>query len=180
MDGEGARGWRNDLHLRRGVRKILRDLDIRPPLDVFELCERLGELRGRPITLLDRALPAPGIFGLWLEGEGADYIVYQRDTTIVHQDHIILHEVGHIVSGHGGSEGDLPTMEHLLPSLPPDTMRRGLRREGYDQVIEREAEMVATVIKEWATLLDRLEYGGSGTPLARRVDAAFGDHQGWL
>ncbi|MCE3555516.1 hypothetical protein LWC33_29230 [Pseudonocardia sp. RS11V-5] len=175
-----ARGWRNDLHLRRGVRKILRELDIQPPLDVFELCDRLGELRGKPIQLFDYPLPAPGVFGFWLEGESSDYIIYQRDTTTVHQDHIILHEIGHIISGHGGNGGDLPMMAQLMSRLPPDSLRKGLRREGYDQAIEREAEMVATVIKEWATLLDRLEYGGRRTAIARRVDAAFDDHQGWL
>lgn len=176
------RGWRNDLALRRGTRRILRELDIQPPLDVFDLCDRLGEFRGRPIRLVDYPLPAPGVFGFWLEGGKADYIIYQRDTTLVHQDHIILHEVGHIISGHGGNSDDIPNMAGLLNILPPDTLHSGMRREGYDHVIEQEAEMVATVIKEWSTLLDRLEYQRSERrPVhTRRVDGAFDDHQGWL
>ena len=60
-------------------------------------------------------------------------------------------------------------------------IRRALRRDGYGQAIEREAEMVATVIKEWATLLDRLRFTPDRrTDASRRLGGAFDDHQGWL
>jgi hypothetical protein len=175
-----TKGWRNELQLRRGVKQLLRVLQLDPPLDVGGLCERLAQHRNRPISLMPYPLPAPGVFGLWIGTSVADYILYQRDTTAAHQEHIILHEVGHIVSNHG-SEGNEEIWNHLFPDIPPEMVRRVLQREGYGPACEREAEMVATVIKEWATLLDRLRFAPvRKTAAARRLRGAFDDHQAWL
>ncbi len=176
-----SRGWRNDLQLRRGVKQLLRELDLDAPLDVDELCERLGQSRGRPIKLRAYPLPAPGVFGLWIGTADTDYILYQRDTTVAHQEHIILHEIGHIISGHGSDENDDDIWQQIFPDIPPEIVLRALRRDGYGPAFEREAEMVATVIKEWATLLDRLQFSpDQKTDAARRLRGAFDDHQGWL
>lgn len=176
-----ARSWRNNLQLRRGVKQLLRDLDLDSPLDVRTLCERLAQRRGRPIKLVPYPLPVPGVFGLWIGTADADYILYQRDTTAAHQEHIILHEVGHIISDHGSDENDEDIWGQLFPDIPPEMVRRALRRDGYGPACEREAEMVATVIKEWATLLDRLKVASDRkTEPARRLQGAFDDHQGWL
>lgn len=174
------RGWRNELQLRREVKQLLRALQLNPPLDVGVLCERLAQHRNRPIRLVSYPLPAPGVFGLWISTSDADYILYQRDTTTAHQEHIILHEVGHIVSNHDRDEND-DVWNHLFPDIPPEMVRRVLQREGYGPAREREAEMVATVIKEWATLLDRLRFTPARkTDVAGRLRGAFDDHQAWL
>ncbi|MEB3371321.1 hypothetical protein [Saccharopolyspora mangrovi] len=176
-----SRGWRNDLQLRRGVKSLLRELELDAPLDVRELCNRLGQRRGRPIKLRAYPLPAPGVFGLWIGTADADYILYQRDTTVAHQEHIILHEIGHIISGHGSDEADDDIWQQIFPNIPPEIVLRALRRDGYGPAFEREAEMVATVIKEWATLLERLQFSPDRkTDAARRLRGAFDDHQGWL
>ncbi|GAB3497104.1 hypothetical protein [Amycolatopsis cihanbeyliensis] len=173
--------WRNELQLRRGVKQLLRELDLAAPLDVRVLCDRLARRRNRPIKLMPYPLPAPGVFGLWIATASTDHILYQRDTTAAHQEHIILHEVGHIISGHGGDENDREVWSQLFPDLSPDSVRRALRRDGYGPAFEREAEMVATVIKEWATLLERLDFTPDrDTEAARRLRGAFDDHQGWL
>ncbi|MBB6174326.1 hypothetical protein HNR23_004386 [Nocardiopsis mwathae] len=180
MKGD-ARGWRNDLQLRRGVKQLLRQLDLDAPLDVRVLCERLGEHRGRPIKLVPHPLPVPGAFGLWVGTAQADHIYYQKETTPAHQDHIILHEIGHIISGHGGNKNDADLWSQVFPDLPPELIRRILMRDGYGPEHEREAEMVATVIKEWSTLLERLKFSPDRkTHSARRLRSAFDDHQGWL
>ena len=176
-----ARGWRNDLHLRRGVKQLLRELDLDTPLDVRVLCDRLAQRRGRPIRLMPYPLPAPGVFGLWMGTEKADYILYQKETTPAHQDHIILHEVGHIISDHSSDEADEDIWNQLFPDMSPELIHRMLRRDGYGPAYEREAEMVATVIKEWATLIERLDISSDRrTDVARRLQGAFDDHQGWL
>ncbi len=59
-----GRGWRNDLQLRRGVKQLLRELDLETPLDVRVLCERLGQHRGRPISLV----PYPFFLGIGYPG----------------------------------------------------------------------------------------------------------------
>ena len=60
--------------LRRRCRRLLTELDIRPPLDVSELCRRVGETRGKPIRLVPHAIPVPGPFGVWITTDAADYI----------------------------------------------------------------------------------------------------------
>lgn len=183
MFRRGRQRWRSDLEARRTVRLLLRDLGVEAPLDVEELCRRLGDKRGRLIQLVPYALPVPGPFGLWLATTQADIVLFQEETTRGHQEHIILHELGHIISNHEGDESDDVIWRTLIPSLPPETVRRALRRTGYDQQHEREAELVATIIKEWATLLEALGRPGGDsaqTPTARNLRSALGDHQGWL
>ena len=165
--------------LRRSTRSLLRTLDIRPPLSVPEFCRRLAEHRGRPIQLQEFSFDVPGPFGMWLATGRTDYVFYQRETTPSHQDHIILHEIGHILAGHDGNvAGDLA--EDLLPHLPPDAVRRGLRRDSYDTAHEREAELVATIVMEWASVLDHISLARASDPRVESVRTALDDRQGWL
>nr|WP_246458231.1 hypothetical protein [Saccharopolyspora gloriosae] len=118
---------------------------------------------------------------MWIATADTDWILYQRDTTTGHQEHIILHEVGHLISGHASNEADDDIWTQLFPDIPPEIVRRALRRDGYAPAAEHEAEMVATVIKEWAELLHRLEAPPDRTSDAStRIGRAFDDHQGWL
>lgn len=41
-----------ERELRRRCRRLLQQLGIRPPLDVVELCRRIGQRRGRPAALI--------------------------------------------------------------------------------------------------------------------------------
>ncbi|GAA4878813.1 hypothetical protein [Saccharopolyspora cebuensis] len=176
-----GRGWRNEFQLRRSVRRLLRDLDIDAPLDVRELCDRLGRQRQREIKLVPYQLPVPGPFGMWSDVGGTDWILYQRDTTPGHQEHIILHEIGHLISGHDSAETGDDIWAQIFPDIPLEMVRRALRRDGYEPHHEWEAEMVATVIKDWARLVDRLQHGSDHAgPTAKRLRGAFDDHQGWL
>jgi len=161
---------------------LLRRLGIRPPLDVVELCRRLGEHRGKPIRLMAHPIPVPGPFGAWLASPEADYIVYQQETTASHQDHIIMHELGHLLAGHASDEGDDDLLDALCPDSTPYAVRRALRRTGYDAAHEREAETVATIILEWASVLDAIQ---PTRPRAcsqpqRRLSDALCDGLGWL
>jgi hypothetical protein len=178
--------------LRRRCRSLLNELDIRPPLDVVELCRRVGERRGKPIRLVPHPIPVPGPFGVWITTEAADYILYQQETSKAHQGHIVLHELGHILAGHRSDEQDDELLAGLYPDtdpeslrerypdLAPDAVRRALRRTSYDNEQEREAETVATIILEWASVLDRVAPPASTGATARRLGTALGDRMGWL
>ncbi|MFJ9085484.1 hypothetical protein ACIRL3_23985 [Streptomyces sp. NPDC102384] len=174
---EGRPGVRD---LERRIRQLLRSLDVRPPLSVPDLCAALTRRRGRPIELRAFPLPSEGPLGAWLEMAAADVIVFQQETTSYHQDHIVLHELGHILADHPGPAGTA-VWESLLPGLKADAIRRALHRCSYDTKEEQEAELVATIVGEWATILDQVAPGRqSDDPSVRRVQAALGDHQGWL
>jgi hypothetical protein len=169
-----------EREIRRRCKRELRALRIRPPLDVPLLCERLGERRGRPIRLMPYPIPVPGPFGLWLATEAADYILYQQETSKSHQAHIILHEVGHILADHQSDETDDSVWRDLLGNIPPDAIRRALRRSSYDVEHEREAELVATIILEWASVVDRVAPPEAQDAGLQRLQDALGDRQGWL
>ncbi|WP_280343783.1 hypothetical protein [Nocardia neocaledoniensis] len=96
---------------------------------------------------------------MWLELDDSDVIMYGADTEW-HADHIIAHEIGHMLLGHGSTEGepgpvdDLPLNE-LMPSLSPDAIRNVLRRQDYDSARERDAETFADMVMVEATLPQR-------------------------
>lgn len=181
-----------ERELRRRCRRLLNQLDIRPPLDVAELCRRVGEQRGKPIRLVAHPIPVPGPFGVWITTKNADYILYQQETSKAHQGHIILHELGHILAGHRSDEEDDALLAELYPDVEPDTLRqqfpdlapdavrKALRRTSYDTEHEREAETVATIILEWASVLDRVAPPSSPDTTAQRMGTALSDRLGWL
>ncbi|MBF6340693.1 hypothetical protein IU450_33090 [Nocardia abscessus] len=133
------------------------------PWDITEYIERVAQYRGRPITLCPTdvgALSESGCgtgSGLWIAREGDDVIMYGADTEW-HADHIIAHEIGHMLLGHGGTAGDaaadLPLRE-LMPSLSLETIRGVLRRQDYGSERERAAETFADLLLVEAMLPKR-------------------------
>jgi hypothetical protein len=168
--------------LRKRCRKLLRELDVRPPLDVPELCRRLAQRRGRPIRLVAYPIRVPGPFGLWFMTDTADVVFYQQETTRPHQDHIILHEIGHIIADHPSDESDETAWDALAPQAPPEGSTRALRRTCYDSAYEREAELVATIILEWASVLNPLYRAAPAhdDPGVERIGTSLAHHHGWL
>lgn len=185
----------SERELRRRYRDLLRSLDIEPPLVVAELCRRLGEARGKPIHLVAHSIPEPGPFGAWITGPRAEYIFYQRHTSPMHQNHIILHELGHLLEGHSGVDHDdvlvaefspdsaEQSLRAKYPDIPLDAVRQARRRgahaDAYNTAEEHDAETVATIILEWASVLDATN-SRSSSGWARGMDTALGDRLGWL
>ncbi|SEF24677.1 protein of unknown function [Amycolatopsis pretoriensis] len=141
-----------------------------------EVCLRLGEHRDKPIHLVPQAMDVPGPSGLWIKTSRADYIVYQcAGTTPLHQEHIIAHEVGHLLADHPSDEDDDAAWRALMPDIPPDVIRRALRgRTSYDTEFEREAETLASVLLETTVRAQLLTRPGR-SPRARRAQTTLGD-----
>lgn len=89
-------------------------------------------------------MAALGPCGLWLAGEHADVICFEQNTSALHQEHIILHELGHILHEHTGAE----TLQDLFPNLSDATLRIMLARQhdAFSQRHEREAEQFAYAV----------------------------------
>lgn len=170
----------NRRKLRKRCKRILRDLGVSPPLQVHELCQRLGEYRGRPIRLVPYSLPVPGPFGLWVATNTTDYIFYQKETSPPHQDHIILHEVGHILADDTSDESDPVVWQTLLPDIPYDAINRALRRTAYEEKHELDAEMIATIIMEWSAALDHVIAPVSEDPTLGPLRFALHPRWGWM
>jgi len=124
--------------IRRRCEARLRELSLPTPFDLDTFIAEIAARRSRPIARY--ALPLMGgLPGLWLETDTADLVYYEERTSPLHQQHIVLHELGHILWGHRGVRpaeiGDLTLAEW-----------RELRQEHYTRVEEHEAETLATLI----------------------------------
>lgn len=191
LRGTGMRWWRTrrqrgpltaDVDLLLRMRRELRDLGIHPPLNMPRLCQALGEKRGRPLELEPRPLKSPGPTGLWLESNQRDVIIYQANTTQLHQDHIILHELGHILIAddedeEAGPEDAVEMWAHLLPVFKGEMIRRVALRCAYVSEEECAVEAAATSLLEWSAVEGATPL--SDDPSLRRVQSVVGDQRGW-
>lgn len=70
------------------------------PWGIEKLCEALEQTRGRPLRLHPVDLPAlPS--GVWYDDGACDFILYRSSAAGYYRDHIILHEICHMLAGHG-------------------------------------------------------------------------------
>lgn len=98
----------------------------------------------RKIVLVPGRLPA-SLSGAWLATETCDYIFYAGDALALHQMHIQLHELSHLLCGHAALAVDED--EHLIPEeeawVPPSVLLLDAHRTPH---AELEAELLASLI----------------------------------
>ncbi|TDD91845.1 hypothetical protein [Actinomadura rubrisoli] len=122
-------------------------LDVPEPFDLDGFCHRLGQQRNRPIRLLPLTTGVGTPCGIWVSAAEADYIFHEQGTSILHQQHIVLHEIGHMLLEHGSGPGPAGgRYASLLPDLDPELITTMLGRTAYDCVQELEAETFADLM----------------------------------
>lgn len=134
--------------LRRRCERRLQNIAIPRPFDLDTFCAVVATHRGRPLTLQ----PMPGLSvgapcGLWISVPTADYVFYDPDTSRLHAEHIVLHELGHMLSEHSTGIDGGGTLARLVPDLDPKTVETILGRVSYTTAQEQEAEMLASLIR---------------------------------
>ncbi|MFG2296362.1 hypothetical protein [Streptomyces sp. NPDC048603] len=138
--------------LRRRCRPLLGQLNLPHPFAIETLCAHLSAHRGRPLhlhPLPDQAAVA-GACGLWIATDTDDHIFYEQRTARSHREHIVLHEIGHMLLDHHATTGSgLPG--GLFGDLSPRLVRRMLARANYSTRQEQEAEMLASLIRTGET-----------------------------
>lgn len=148
--------------LRRRCERHLDGVPLPQPFDLDAFCTTVATHRGRPLTLqplLGLASGAP--CGLWISVPAADYVFYDPDTSRLHAEHIVLHELGHMLSGHTtGLDLDNAAVARLVPDLDPRTVETILGRVSYTTAQEREAEMLASLIRARAAQDRRADLPG--------------------
>ncbi|RLK58282.1 hypothetical protein [Actinokineospora cianjurensis] len=152
---------RRDLRaIRRACADLLAGLDLPERLDLAALCEHLAAARGRPLHVVPVPMRASEPCGLWVATREADFIFYDETTTRAHREHIILHEIGHMICCHrGGGHLDEDTAAVFFPDIDPGLVRDMLARKDYSDEQEQQAEVMAYL-------------------LARRLGSAAPRHQG--
>jgi len=119
------------------------------PFDLAELCRAVSAHRRRPLHV--RRIPGPAgrtrPCGIWIATDEDDWIFVDQDTSPLHRQHIVLHEVAHMICGHDAAalpENDL--VGRLFPDLSPAMVKSVLSRASYRSEQEREAELLASLI----------------------------------
>ncbi|WP_344327553.1 ParH-like protein [Kitasatospora putterlickiae] len=126
-------------------RTVAESVPLPEPFGIPALTEALARRRGRPIELIPLSGPVHAPCGALVSTDRADYIGYPVDTTALHQQHIVLHEIGHLLCGHTGGGLAASAAEALLPRLPGELVHRVLGRSAYSERQEQEAELVASL-----------------------------------
>jgi hypothetical protein len=160
--------------LRRRCERRLQDVPIPHPFDLDELCRGIASRRGRPL----RRQAVPGLSstapcGLWISTPAADYIFFDPNTSRLHAEHIVLHELGHMLCGHSlAVDVEGSTLSRLMPDIDPKTIARALGRVSYTTAQEQEAEMLASLIRARAV---RDRSGASGFDARRDAVGRLAD-----
>ena len=129
---------------KRRCAAMIADLDIPRPFDLDRFLAHVERRRNRAI-FLHPFTSGPGIpCGVWLGTARADHLFHETGTTPWHRMHITLHEVAHMLLGHGGAGSRLGRL--LAPDLDPALVRLILGRSKYTTAEEREAETAASLI----------------------------------
>jgi hypothetical protein len=137
------------------VRAVVDNLPLPDPFDVRVLCDLVAAKRGRAIKVLPypervvteaRRVREPLPYGMWLPGKRTDYIYYREDTSLAHQQHVILHELGHLCCRHYDDQFEDDSIEAFHEA--GRTVEGGLKRTVYSDAQERAAEMFAYLVEE--------------------------------
>lgn len=134
--------------LRKSCEEHINRLSLPHRFTTRTLRDAIAELRGKPILL--KPLNTVGVSnppcGVRLETPQTDLVFYETGTSVHHQRHILTHELMHIFRDHPGSlEVDTPTAHAL--GVNPTLVLRMSGRTRYSTVEEREAEILATVVR---------------------------------
>lgn len=140
--------------LRGYCRSLVRSVTIPVPFSANALAKSMAAQRGRRLYI--HPLPTgwggeESPCGIWISTEVADHIFFEEQTSPFHQEHIILHELGHMICGHTGPDlgGELDkasfgeVVDHKM-------VQEALLRTSYNTDQEKEAELVATLLLEKA------------------------------
>jgi hypothetical protein len=136
---------------RARVRELLRDVPLPRPWSMNEWVDRLERRRGREIDLVAVEY-APGLpSGAWQRRADYDLIAYTAGTSPLHQDHIIAHEIAHLLCEHRGvclmSKAEAAA---VAPDLSAHLLSHLLTRVTTDDD-EYEAELIAVLLMSEAT-----------------------------
>ena len=149
----------NLREVRHRCERLLEDIDLPNGFDADVFRDAVAARRNRAIRLVPREQMV-GPCGVLVSLPTTDYVFFEASTSRVHRDHIVAHELGHLLCDHVPKKrmGD-EVIRTLLPDLDPVMVRSALARTTYGEVEEQEAEMIASLAlgRRRAVAVDRLD-----------------------
>ncbi|NMN99300.1 hypothetical protein [Antrihabitans stalactiti] len=170
----------------------LQRLPFSRPWSIERFIADLGFQLGRLIKVeeLPRAISERGeISGLWVPTDLVDVVLVKQGAAGKYREHIICHEIAHVVMAHRADSARLKsyieqTLSRAAPGITPEMVERlagtpvCLARTDFTHPIEREAEWLATLIMGHADELRQELYSEPAEQrdreLVRRVAALIG------
>ena len=146
------------------------------PWNVDTFLDRLETKRDEPIDVVAVEYQPGAPSGAWQLREGRHLIAYPTNTSPLHQDHIILHEIGHMLFEHRGDcTLALDEAQRIAPNLAPAAFAHLLTRVT-TELDEYEAEMVAVSIITYATTSTPILYAADqrASRVAQRFASMLG------
>lgn len=138
--------------LQQRCRQMLSELDLPARFDLPVLLARLAERRQRPMRLLPLM---PGLrdepSGMWVPLPEEDVIFADSSISDWYRDHVVFHEIGHMLWEHLGSVRDVSDWLGQYGLRDAGTTRVALRCSITARQQEREAEMIALLIESRIT-----------------------------
>lgn len=134
------------------VCKLKASLVLPDPWDLNVFVAQVAENVGKPINVVAQPeLAADGFpCGLVVERTDDIVIIYDSTSSGYHGDHIVLHEIAHLLLNHTDpgcdSGGFVNAVEALLPDCDPAAVLRVLGRTDYDETEESQAELFASLV----------------------------------
>jgi hypothetical protein len=152
----GMRSARRDVLA--SVAALTTQLRVLPnPWDIAVLCDWLAEQRGRPLLLWPIDFPAFP-FGLWYDDGQRDHVFYRAELAGFHRDHVILHELCHMIADHnrhshrlrlGEKESDISTLISRAAGNPHSTIQ--------EEIAELFATQILFSVRNQHAMLDDVE-----------------------
>ena len=131
--------------VRQRCEQLLDDCSVPDPFDPIAFRDAIAARRKRPIIMVPRQQMV-GPCGVLVSLRHTDYVFFEAGTTAVHRDHIVAHELGHLLCDHVPQERmSEDAIRGLMPDLDPAMVRTALARTTYGEVEEQEAEMIASL-----------------------------------
>ena len=118
------------------------DLAIPVPFELGAFRASLERNTGAAVKLVSAVMPPGAPSGVFFETGSTRYLCYERDTSPLHQAHIVLSLASHLVLG---ETSDSPIDRRLVPDLNPQLIRLMLGDVPSRAVAQAEAETFAFV-----------------------------------
>src|SRR5664279_257896 len=121
--------------LRGSAAEMVATVPLPQPFSMSDYLRRIEALRATRIFVEPAAglLPPGAPCGLWVHIDGTDFIFHAPSSSPAYVDHIVRHELGHLLWEHTGSAGlSEEYVARLLPDLDPAMAVKVLGRASYN------------------------------------------------